>query len=560
MNLCDRRLGDLFQNQVLQEITSEDIVNSCMQRIEALEPKVGAFLSVDGDRAVARAREADRRNFGLGEYPSAVGGVPYAIKDNICVKGWATTCASKILEGYVPVYDATVVTGLDEAGAIILGKTNMDEFAFGSSTENSAFGRTRNPWDLDSVPGGSSGGSAAAVAAGMVPFALGSDTGGSIRQPAALCGVVGMKPTYGLVSRYGLVAFASSLDQIGPITRSVTDCAALLRAVAGHDPRDTTSVDAEIPDYLEGLDAGVKGRRLAYPKELMGEGLAPEVKLAVQNAIHVLEEQGADVEEISLPSLAYAVPVYYLVAPAEASSNLARFDGVRYGFRAPDTDDILSMYEETRAQGFGQEAKRRIMLGTYALSAGYYDAYYGQAQKVRAMIARELAEAFETYDALLSPTSPTTAWPIGERSDDPLAMYLSDICTIPANLAGIPAVSVPCGLAKGLPIGLQVMGPQLGEAAVLQVAFAFEQAFKFRARPPLLDGMPEDPPSTRVRSDAAKFAEFAAGIEQGVVDFTRPLREGDVSSDDGGRGRGGETGETKEADDAGDAGDTGDGG
>lgn len=537
VNLSDRPLRDIYRLLVTKDVTSEDIVRSCLVRIQSAEESVGAFLSVDAERAIRQARAADER-FAQGETPTLVAGVPYGLKDNICVKGWATTCASKILEGYVPVYDATVVERLGALGAIILGKTNMDEFAFGSSTETSAFKVTGNPWRLDCVPGGSSGGSAAAVAAGMVPFALGSDTGGSIRQPASLCGVVGMKPTYGLVSRYGLVAFGSSLDQIGPLTRDVLDCAALLRLIVGHDPKDSTSVPVEAPNYLDALEEGIEGMRLGLPKELMGEGLQPEVGLAVRNAARVLEGAGAEVEEVSLPSLAYAVPAYYLVAPAEASSNLARFDGVRYGYRAPEADDIITMYEKTRADGFGSEAKRRIMLGTYALSAGFYEAYYAQAQRVRTLIAGELTRAFTTYDALISPTSPTLAWAKGEKLEDPLAMYLSDICTIPANLAGIPALSVPCGLAKGLPIGLQVMGPHLGEAAVLKVAYAFEQAFKFSARPPLVAEAPPDPPTTRKVSEAERFAQFALGIEQGAIDFDAMRSRGAAGgeSDLGGEG------------------------
>jgi aspartyl-tRNA(Asn)/glutamyl-tRNA(Gln) amidotransferase subunit A len=516
MNLSDRPVVELYHQLVVRDITAEDIVNSCLTRIDAIDDRVHAFVRVDAERAVEAARLADEKS-AAGEMPYRVEGIPYGLKDNMVTKGWATTCGSRILDGYVPQYDATVVERLDRLGAIVLGKTNMDEFAFGSSTESSAWGPTRNPWDMERVPGGSSGGSAAAVAAGMVPFALGSDTGGSIRQPAALCGVVGMKPTYGRVSRYGLVAFASSLDQIGPFTRSVLDCAAVLELIAGHDPRDSTSVPVDVPDYTEKLDAGVFGMRIGYVKELMSEGLAPEVALAVRNAIHVLERLGADIEEVSLPSLAYSVPVYYLVAPAEASSNLARFDGVRYGYRAPDVEDLIPMYEKSRAHGFGAEAKRRIMLGTYALSAGYYDAYYGQAQKVRTLIARDFAKAFETYDVLLSPTAPTTAFKLGEKLEDPLSMYLSDICTIPVNLAGIPAISVPCGIAKGLPVGLQVMGKHFDEQTVLQVAQAFETEFKSSARPPLLADVPADPPTTMPKSEARKFAEFAAEMEAGFV-------------------------------------------
>ena len=532
MNLCEASIASLYRALIAGDITAVDLLDSCLQRIEVLDPKVNAFISLDADRALAMARAVDHVN----SRSTRVAGIPYGIKDNMVVRKWATTCGSKMLDGYVPVYDAHVVEALDSLGAVMVGKTNMDEFAFGSSCETSAFGATRNPWNLECVPGGSSGGSAAAVAAGMVSFTLGSDTGGSIRQPAALCGVVGMKPTYGLVSRYGLVAFASSLDQIGPFTRSVLDCASVLSVIAGHDPRDSTSVPTDVPDYVDDLDAGVNAMRIAYPKELMGEGLSAEVRLAVQNAIHVLESLGADVEEISLPTLKYAVPVYYLVAPAEASSNLARFDGVRYGHRAPDVDDIITMYERTRAEGFGAEAKRRIMLGTYSLSAGYYEAYYGQAQKVRALMARDFATAFETYDAIISPTSPTTAWGLGEKLEDPLAMYMSDICTIPANLAGIPAISVPCGLSRGLPVGLQIMGRHFDEATVLKVANAFEQEFKFSARPPILAQAPPDRPSTKVKSPAELLVELTQDIESGALTGGIPGEGATPDEDSGGEG------------------------
>jgi aspartyl-tRNA(Asn)/glutamyl-tRNA(Gln) amidotransferase subunit A len=536
MGLSDHNVSDLYRLLAMGEISSAEIVHDCAERIEALEPRLHALLAVDPDRALADAASSDQLRAD-GQALGRVAGIPCAVKDNMVTEGWATTCGSRILDGYVPVYDATAVSRLKDAGSIILGKANMDEFAFGSSTENSAFGVTRNPWDTERVPGGSSGGSAAAVAAGMVPFALGSDTGGSIRQPASFCGVVGMKPTYGLVSRYGLVAFASSLDQIGPFARNVLDCAIVLQAIAGHDPRDSTSIPRDVhepPDYTAELGGGVKGLRVGYPKELMGEGLSGDVRDAVTRSLGIFEKMGAAVEEVSLPSLAYAVPVYYLIAPAEASSNLARFDGVRYGLRVPGVDDIIEMYEKTRAEGLGAEAKRRIMLGTYALSAGYYDAYYGQAQKVRTMIAADLAKAFETYDILLSPTAPTTAFAIGEKANDPLAMYLSDICTIPVNLAGIPAVSIPCGLAGGLPVGLQIMGPHFAEASILGAAYAFEQELALDARPPILAGFPLD--RVEAPPDRGHFPQDARDLLPPEA-FEGGLGE-DGGNGDGGNGEG----------------------
>src|SRR5437868_6778591 len=415
-------------------------------------------------------------------------GVPIAIKDNMATRGIPTTCSSRILEGWRPPYDATVITRLRDAGAIVVGKTNLDEFAMGSSTENSAFGPTRNPHDVGRVPGGSSGGSAAAVAAGLVPGAFGSDTGGSIRQPAALCGVIGVKPTYGRVSRYGLVAFASSLDQIGPFAATVEDAALLFEVVAGHDPMDSTSVPEPAPSVVAGLSDGVDGLRVGLTKEFV-EGAAPDVASRVEEAARALEKAGAVISDTSVPAAVYGLSAYYLIAPAEASSNLARYDGVRYGLRV-DGDDITAMYGATRAAGFGPEVKRRIMLGTYALSAGYYDAYYGQAQRVRTLIIRDFETAFESFDVLVSPTSPTTAFRVGERTGDPLAMYLSDLFTIPANLAGVPAISVPCGLDDaGLPVGLQFTGRILDEASILKAANAFEQDLAWNARPPLIEDL-----------------------------------------------------------------------
>ncbi len=456
------------------DATSEEATRAYLARIEELGPRVGAYLTVTAEGALDAARAADRR-LGAGE-AGPLTGVPVALKDLLCTRGVRTTCASRILEGFVPPYDATAVARLKAAGAVILGKLNMDEFAMGSSNENSAFGPVRNPWDLGRVPGGSSGGSAAAVAARLAAATLGSDTGGSIRQPAACCGVVGLKPTYGLVSRYGLIAFASSLDQIGPFTRDVTDAAWLLGAVAGHDPLDSTSVDRPVPDYAAALAPDVRGLRVGVPREYFVAGMDPEVEAAVRRAVGVLEAQGAEVREVSLPHTEYAVAVYYLVATAEASSNLARFDGVKYGLRV-DGGDLLGTYKATRARGFGEEVKRRIMLGTYALSAGYYDAYYRQAQKVRALIAQDFRAAFSEVDVIACPTAPTPAFRLGEKTADPLQMYLCDILTIPCNLAGIPGVSVPCGFtAAGLPVGFQLLAAPFAEETLLRAAYAYEQA------------------------------------------------------------------------------------
>ncbi len=457
------------------EMSALELTRAVQERIEEVEGRVRAYVTLTLEEALRAAREADDR-MRRGQDPGGVAGLPMAVKDVLCTRGVRTTCASRMLRDYVPVYDATVISRLRDQGLTMIGKANMDEFAMGSSTENSFFQVTRNPWDLERVPGGSSGGSAAAVAAGEALWALGSDTGGSIRQPASFCGLVGLKPTYGLVSRYGLVAFASSLDQVGPITRDVRDCALLLSLIAGHDHRDSTSLKVEIPDYQAGLGGGVRGMRMGVPVELMGEGLAPGVRSRMEESFRLLEGLGAELEETSLPSLEYALSAYYIIAPAEASSNLARFDGVRYGYRAEGAEDVLQMYGRTRAAGFGPEVKRRIMLGTYALSAGYYEAYYGQAQKVRTLIIEDFRKAFSRYDILLSPTSPTVAFRVGEKTADPLSMYLSDVCTIPVNLAGIPAMSIPCGLDEGMPVGLQMMAPPLQEARLLQAAHALEQA------------------------------------------------------------------------------------
>ena len=486
MDLYRVTIHDLHQLLKRKEVSVEEIVRSVLQRIEAAEEKVKAYLLVKADVALAQAKAVDRE-MRLGASPTPLAGIPLAIKDVICTGGTPTTCSSRILQNFIPPYDATVICRLKKERAILIGKTNMDEFAMGSSTENSAFFTTRNPWDLSRVPGGSSGGSAAAVAAGEAIAALGSDTGGSIRQPASFCGVTGMKPTYGRVSRFGLVAFASSLDQIGPFARDVEDCALLLNAICGHDPQDSTSVDMPVPDFTESLVPDMKGFRLGIPAEYFVEGTDPGVKSSIERAIGVLQDLGASCEEVSLPHTAYAVAVYYLVATAEASSNLARYDGVKYGYRAKNPADLLEMYSSTRAQGFGTEVKRRIMLGTYALSSGYYDAYYLKAQKVRTLIRQDFEQAFAKFDVLVTPTAPTPAFRIGEKVDDPLQMYLSDIFTIPCNLAGLPGISIPCGLSKeGLPIGLQILGKPFEEGKILRAAHAFQQATDWHLRRPPL--------------------------------------------------------------------------
>jgi aspartyl-tRNA(Asn)/glutamyl-tRNA(Gln) amidotransferase subunit A len=466
------------------DLTPSAVAEAYLARIGALDGKVGAYLTVVRDQALAAARESDQR-WHAGSPRGPLDGAPVALKDVMCTTGVRTTCGSKMLEHFVPPYDATTVERLRAAGVVILGKTNMDEFAMGSSTEHSAYHPTRNPWDLTRVPGGSSGGSAAAVAGGLAAGSYGSDTGGSIRQPAAFCGVVGMKPTYGRVSRYGLVALASSLDQIGPFAQDVTDTALLLGAVAGHDPRDATSIQAPVPDYAAELSKGVDGLTLGLPDEYFIDGMDPEIERAVRTAIDVLKGLGARIERVSLPSTRHALAAYYVILPAEASSNLARYDGVRYGLRVAGRD-FIEMQSKTRAAGFGAEVKRRIMLGTYALSAGYYDAYYGKAQSVRTLVRREFAAAFAKVDLIVAPTTPNVAFKHGEK-EDPLSMYLNDVFTIPGNLSGIPGVSVPCGFsAAGLPIGLQVLGRPLDEARVLRAAYAYEQATTWRSRRPEL--------------------------------------------------------------------------
>ncbi len=467
------------------ETTSVELTTAVLDRIGDVDGSVQAYLTVTADHAQAQAAAADKRIASGDARPLT--GVPMMLKDNMATRGIPTTCASRMLEGFVPPYDATVVSRLYAEGAVLLGKGNLDEFAMGSSNENSAFHPTHNPWALDRVPGGSSGGPAAAVAAGECVYSLGSDTGGSIRQPAALCGIVGLKPTYGLVSRYGLVAFASSLDQIGPLTKDVTDCALTLSAIAGNDPHDSTSLNADIPDYTQVLGQDLRGLRIGVPTEYFGVGLDAGVESVVRKAVQTLIDLGASVAETSLPSTPHALAVYYIIAPSEASANLARYDGVKYGYSAQDADGVWDALEQTRQHGFGAEVKRRIMLGTYALSAGYYDAYYLQAQRVRTLIRHEFEQAFTEFDALVTPTSPTTAFELGEKTANPLQMYLNDILTIPANIAGIPALSLPAGMSDGLPVGVQLMGPVLSEPTLLRIAHALEQAVAFRAT----HGMPK---------------------------------------------------------------------
>jgi aspartyl-tRNA(Asn)/glutamyl-tRNA(Gln) amidotransferase subunit A len=460
------------------QIGAVETVTSFLDRTHAINPKLNAYLSMLGEQALEDARLFDSKKKDYSASPLA--GVPIAIKDVICVKGSLTTCGSRILEGFVAPYDATVTEKLRHAGAIFIGKTNCDEFAMGSSTENSAYIKTRNPWDPDRVPGGSSGGSAAAVAAGLCAGALGTDTGGSIRQPSSYCGVVGIKPTYGRVSRFGLVAFASSLDQIGPITSDVQDAAIMLQSIAGYDRRDSTSVNLPVPDYRATLKETIRGLRLGIPREYFIEGTDPEIEAAVRNAISTCKELGAHIVDISLPHTEYGIAAYYIIAPAEASSNLARYDGVKYGHRTQGARDLIEMYRKSRSEGFGPEVKRRIMLGTYVLSAGYYDAYYRKASQVRTLIRRDFLEAFEKCDAIFAPVAPIPAFRLGEKVDDPLQMYLSDVFTLPASLAGIPGISVPCGFtSKNLPIGLQILGPHFREELILRVAYQFEQATHF---------------------------------------------------------------------------------
>ncbi|CAM3694374.1 MULTISPECIES: Asp-tRNA(Asn)/Glu-tRNA(Gln) amidotransferase subunit GatA [Paenibacillus] len=485
MSLFDLKLSEIHNKLHDKELSVSDLVDQAFTSIGEREDRVKAFITLDEEGARRSAKDLDSK-LASGESRGLLFGLPAGIKDNIVTEGLRTTCASQFLSNFNPVYDATVVGKLRQADIVTIGKLNMDEFAMGGSNENSSFYPVRNPWDLERVPGGSSGGSAAAVAAGEAYFTLGSDTGGSIRQPASYCGVVGLKPTYGLVSRFGLVAFASSLDQIGPITKNVEDSAYVLQAIAGYDPMDSTSAKVDVPDYLSALTGDISGLRIAVPKEYLGEGVDAEVKETVLNALKVLERLGAVWEEVSLPHTEYAVATYYLLASSEASSNLARFDGVRYGVRADNSGSLIDLYHESRSQGFGDEVKRRIMLGTYALSSGYYDAYYLKAQKARTLIKQDFDKVFEQYDVVIGPTAPTTAFKLGTQIDDPLTMYLNDILTIPVSLAGVPAVSVPCGFADGMPVGMQIIGKAFDESTVLRVAHAFEQNTDHHKRRPEL--------------------------------------------------------------------------
>ncbi|HQK99233.1 MAG TPA: Asp-tRNA(Asn)/Glu-tRNA(Gln) amidotransferase subunit GatA [Smithellaceae bacterium] len=481
-SLTIHELQDLLKKG---EVSAREIAESVFARVDAVEEKVHSYIRLMKDEALAQAAQADA-DIKKGEIKPLTG-IPVALKDIVCTKGVPTTCGSRILHNFVPPYNATVVEKLSAAGAVFVGKANMDEFAMGSSTETSYFGPTRNPWDLERIPGGSSGGSASAVAADECIASIGSDTGGSIRQPAALCGVVGMKPTYGRVSRFGLIAFASSLDQIGPFTKDVEDCAIMMNALAGYDPKESTSVQADVPDYRQFLGRDIKGWKIGIPKEYFVEGIDPEVAAAVEKAMSVVKACGGEAIDISLPHTQYCLAVYYIIAPAEASSNLARYDGVKYGYRAQGVRDLAEMYKKTRQEGFGAEVKRRIMIGTYALSAGYYDAYYGKASQVRALIRRDFDEAFKRCDVILTPTTPTPAFKLGEKTDDPLQMYLSDIFTISTNLAGIPGMSVPCGFSKaGLPLGVQFLANHFEEGKLLQIASVYEKAAAIEKRRPAL--------------------------------------------------------------------------
>ncbi len=489
MSLLQLPLREIHKRMTEGSLSALDLTEASLDRIKEVDPQVRAFITVDEERALSQAKDLDDQLAGKTVSYGPLAGLPVGIKDNISTEGVRTTAGSKHLSNYYPIYDATVIERLRNAQTIPVGKLNMDELAMGSSSENSFFHPTYNPWDLSRVPGGSSGGSAAAVAAGEVYFSLGTDTGGSIRQPASFCGVVGLKPTYGRVSRYGLIAFASSLDQIGPLTKNVEDAAYVLQAIAGYDPMDSTTSENEVPDYLAALSKDIKGLRIAVPKEMMGEGIQTGVRKQIEEAIKLLEGLGAICEEVTLPHLEYAVATYYVISSAEASSNLARLDGIRYGMRV-DGKDLIDMYKRTRGEGMGKEVKRRTLFGTLALSSGFYDKFYRKAQQVRTLIRQDYEQLFQQYDVIVGPTSPVTAFRIGERIEDPLTMYLNDICTLPVNLAGLPAVSVPCGLADGLPVGLQIIGRAFDEATVLQVAHAYEQ----QAKP-----LPE--PSLEVRRD-----------------------------------------------------------
>ena len=481
MELYELTVHELQELLAAGQTSSAEIVESVLARIDAVEEEVKSFITLTGEQARGKARRIDAK----GNY-QGIAGIPMGLKDNFCTRGIKTTCGSRMLADFVPPYESTVSRRLDQQGSVMVGKLNMDEFAMGSSTENSAFYPTRNPWDLTRVPGGSSGGSAAAVAADQLPFSLGSDTGGSIRQPAAYCGVVGMKPTYGRVSRWGVVAYASSLDQVGVLSKDVRDNAMIMQIIAGHDPLDSNCVSLEVPDYTAGLDGSAKGMRIAYPREYFGSGVDESIRDLVMQALKKYEELGAVVEEVSLPHSEYALPAYYLVGPAEASANLACFDGVRFGYRDKTADNVVDMFSWTRDHGFGDEVKRRIMLGTYALSSGYYDAYYLKALKVRRLIADDFTKVFNDYDIIVAPTTPTTAFGIGEQSGDLLTVYMNDILTVPVNMAGLPGISIPCGFAGGLPVGMQIIGTAFDEATVYKAAYAFEQNTDFHTIKPQL--------------------------------------------------------------------------
>ncbi len=485
LTLFDLSLNEIHNRLHAGDLSVTDLVNQTFQTINERDDKIQAYLTLDEEGALRQAKVMDERLSAGGER-GLLFGLPVGVKDNMVTEGLRTTCASQFLRNYDPIYDATAVEKLRTADSVIVGKLNMDEFAMGGSNENSSFMPVRNPWNLDYVPGGSSGGSAAAVAAGEAYFTLGSDTGGSIRQPASYCGVVGLKPTYGLVSRFGLVAFASSLDQIGPITKNVEDSAYVMQAIAGYDAKDSTSAKVDIPDYISALTGDVKGLKIAVPSEYIGEGVDPAIKDAIMSSLKVLEGLGAEWEEVSLPYTEYAVATYYILASSEASSNLARFDGVRYGVRADNPANLLELYHRSRSEGFGAEVKRRIMLGTYALSSGYYDAYYLKAQKVRTLIKQDFDNVFTKYDVIIGPAAPTTAFKLGSQVDDPLTMYLNDILTIPVSLAGVPAISVPCGFVDGMPVGMQIIGKAFDEQTVLRVAHAFEQHTDFHKQRPQL--------------------------------------------------------------------------
>ncbi|MEJ8554678.1 Asp-tRNA(Asn)/Glu-tRNA(Gln) amidotransferase subunit GatA [Tepidibacter sp. Z1-5] len=479
MKLYEMTLKEASEKIKKQEITALELTQSILDRIKEVEPKVDSYITVTEEEALNRAKEIDEK-IKSGEAVSVLAGIPMAVKDNICTDGIKTTCASKMLENFIPPYDATVVKKLNAAGAVMVGKTNMDEFAMGSSTENSYFKKTKNPWNLNKVPGGSSGGSAAAVAAGQAFYALGSDTGGSVKQPAALTGLVGLRPTYGRISRYGLIAFGSSLDQVGIFTKDVTDCSIVLRELAGKDSMDGTSAEVEVVDYEKCLDKDMSNIKIGIPKEYFIEGIDEDIKKAVLDGVEKLKEMGATVKEISLPHTDSAIATYYVLAPSEASSNLARFDGIRYGYRAEGYKSLEELYTKTRTEGFGDEVKRRIMIGTYALSAGYYDAYYKKALKVRTLIKQDFVDAFEDVDVIIAPTAPNVAFNIGEKTSDPMAMYMEDACTIPSCLAGVPGMSIPCGFKDGLPIGMQIIGNYFDEATMLKVAHAFESVTEFK--------------------------------------------------------------------------------